>query len=311
MNIICPACKSQEIKFIGKIPQKNTFAGKKLKISLMTSYLFKCKNCNLYFKWPIISESQSKKLYMDANPENWKYEIINRKDWMLANYWIKNNINEGSILDIGCWDGKFLESFNKKYGLFGIEINQSSIKKANKKGIKVIAKNINEIERLSYKFDAITAFDLIEHVKLPLKFIGSIVKKTKKNGYILISSGNTEAITWKISRSKYWYCSLQEHIVFTNLQWYEFVTNKFNLSIEYYKSFSHIGESSLRKKMLDFIKNIAYIVIPWIIPILRKIRDNYIQKDKFYYSNYNFPPSWISSKDHFLIILRKNGSSPN
>lgn len=301
----CPACYSNNFIWIGEIPQQmNTFTWNKLSFCCLRTNLMQCKDCNLYFKWSRFSKEQLDAFYQNVNPETWQYALRDRKDWRIAKDWINKTINEGSILDIGCWDGEFLESLEGTWRRFEIEINPVSANKALAKGIEIIVQNISEMESLSIKFNVTTAFDLIEHVEYPLNFIASMAKITKNNGFIIISSGNIDAMTWKLSGSRYWYCSLPEHISFTNIAWYKFAANKLDLEIQYTEKFSHLSKHSAAQKILDSVKNVTYLVVPVFFTKLRKIKHRYINRNNSQVI-YNYPPSWISSKDHLIIILRK------
>jgi len=307
MDIICPSCNSNHIVCIGRIPQTNIFAGNKLTISLPNSNLYKCRGCNLYFKWPRLNKQQLDMLYRNGNPKIWQYDLRDRKDWQIAKNWITRKVNKGSILDVGCWDGGFLQNLNGYYNLYGVEINPFAAKRAQAKGIQIIADNISEIKCFPFNFDVITAFDLIEHVEYPLNFIASLTQITKKDGYIIISSGNTDSITWKISGSRYWYCALPEHMSFTNFKWYRYMAKKLNLEIVYYEKFSHRDLDKNIRKMLtlskDFIFNLIYLISPTLLINLRKIKNNIVLKNKQDIS-YG-PPSWSTAKDHLIIILLK------
>lgn len=265
-NILCPSCKGKRVISIGEIPLMNVFGGNIFYDKFPKRELMKCKNCHLFFSYLRPDKETLHTLYQYANPNNWQYEIKDRKDWQLIIEWIKKiKKDELRILDVGCWDGKFLEKVEncKRYG---IEINPMASEKAKERGIDIIAKDIYDIEHLSlpYKFNVITAFDVIEHVNDPFKFISLLVRITESNGFIIISSGNTDAMTWKISGSKYYYCALPEHICFINKNWCEFVTKRFNLKIIYFKKFSH-NLFNLKKIIFETMKNMIYLFSPTLL----------------------------------------------
>lgn len=302
MNITCLSCSSNNLEDIGKILQSNVFAGNVLDNPLPNSNLLKCVKCGLYFKWPRPEREQLNKLYQSGNPENWRYELNNRKDYQISlDYIREKNIVEGTILDIGCWDGSFLMNLRDQWELYGIEINSIAANNALAKGIKVICDDFSRINFLKVRFDVATAFDVIEHVENPLALILLMSQLTKKNGYIIISSGNTDSLTWKIMGSKYWYCSLPEHISFINPKWCHFAGNKLHLKVEYIERFSHTSVNFL-SKMVDFAKNGAYLIMPHLFEKVRKIKHYYYKKHTSNITNY--PPSW-RAKDHLIVIYRK------
>ncbi len=303
-NILCPSCQGDQVISIGEVPLIiNEFAGNIFYDKFPKRELLKCRNCYLFFNYPRPDKEELCVLYQCANPNNWQYELKDRKDWGYTIKWIKKLKKEAlKILDVGCWDGKFLEKVEncKRYG---IEINPIASEKAKGKGIEIIAKDIYEIENLSfpYQFDVITAFDVIEHIDNPFKFISLLTKITEPNGFIVISSGNTNTISWKISRSKYYYCALPEHISFINKNWCEFVAKRLNLKIIYFEKFSHTS-SNLKKILFETMKNLIYLISPSIFLMLRKIKQ-YLSK--YQLSKNNYPPWWGTVKNHILIIFEK------
>ena len=272
MEISCPSCNSNKHICIGEIPQMNTFAGNILSAPLTQSNLLRCKGCNLYFKWPRFNKKQLDELYQNGNPDNWQYELKNRKDWQIAINWINNEKIGGSILDVGCFDGKFLWSLEGNWNLYGVEINPVAARIAQERGIKIVTNNFSNLKSLHNKFDLITAFDVIEHTEDPLSFIASISQSIKNNGLIMVSSGDTEALTWKISGSRYLYCAIPEHISFINMKWCHYAADKLNLKIEHIERFSHTGKVSLAKKLIDVPKNLIYLVMPSLFAKYRKIK---------------------------------------
>lgn len=284
----------------------NTFAGSKLSVHLPESYLIKCNNCSLYFKWPKISKEQLDKFYQNGNPEHWQYELKNRKDWQIASDYITKNCLSGSILDVGCWDGSFLEKFRNDLHLYGIEINPFASDRASKKGIKLIAKNIDEIETVRNQFDIVTAFDVIEHVENPLKFLGLIASITKENGIIIVSSGDTDTFVWRITKGKNLYCANSEHIAFINAPFCIYAAKKLNLRIIQMQRFIHSGEFIGTKLILDSFKNIIYLTMPNILKSFRTIKYNYFcKKAKILDETFDYPPPWMWKHDHLIVVFIK------
>jgi SAM-dependent methyltransferase len=255
----------------------------------------------------MVDKEERKRLYQGGNPEHWQYELENRKDWQIAVNWISKYFDKGAILDIGCWNGNFLATINKKddWKLYGVEINPVASSRAIDNGITIISKDFYDMSSLQAKFDVVTAFDVIEHSEDPLGFIASACEATKDEGLIIISSGNTKAMSWRISGSRYWYCSIPEHLCFMNMIWYYFVAKKLGLRIEHAENYCHATSIKFVKKCLVLGKNIAYLVVPQLFGKLREIK-HLLASEYRAGNNYNYPPSWVTSKDHLIVIFRKN-----
>lgn len=72
-----------------------------------------------------------------------------------------------TAIDIGCGDGSVTQKMQKILNLktiHGLDINRRLLKMAQKKGIKTIKCNANEIN-LSYKFDLIISYGSLHHME--------------------------------------------------------------------------------------------------------------------------------------------------
>ncbi len=305
MAIVCPSCSSDNVFELGSVSQINVFAVNVVEEPLQESLLYKCNECQLLFKFPRPTTEQLNKLYENGNLSHWQYELIHRDDWIVAFDWIYSIFKGGSILDIGCWDGQFLLNFDKKhFQLFGVEINPKAREKAESNGVKIVCSNIYELNSISISCEITTAFDVIEHLDDPLKFLEIISNLTKKNGLVIIASGNTNAITWKIMKNKYWYCSIPEHISFINTDWCKYAAKRCNLELLHIHQFSHSSKTNLFVKLIETSKNVFYLLLPWAFTFFRKIINRLPQSKKGVYTS-SHPPTWVSSKDHIIAIFRK------
>lgn len=301
MNVICPSCKTKVI-FIGSIPQRDDFAGDKLEMRPQAD-LYNCRECNLYFKYPRPSREQLDGLYKNANPQHWQYNLTDREDWQIAIRFINKNLSKGTIVDVGCWDGAFLINMEASWKCYGTEINPVALNSAKDKGVEIISDNFDELMFSPFKFDVVTAFNVIEHTEDPLNFIRIMSKIANDNGLIIISTGNSESYTWKLSKGKYWYSAFPEHLSFINVSWAYSVADRLNLQIEHVDRFSHVGKNT-RQFIFETIRNVAYLVNPALFVRLKKIKHSALHNKDIDNIDCS-PPSWKTSKDHFIVIFRK------
>ncbi len=98
------------------------------------------------------------------------------------------------ILDLGCGEGEFLEICKEKnLDCFGIDISSYALHKAKRK-IKVeFSQKDVEREKLPYPgkyFDAITSFDLLEHLKNPQFTLNEVFRVLKDDGIFFATTPN-------------------------------------------------------------------------------------------------------------------------
>jgi 2-polyprenyl-6-hydroxyphenyl methylase/3-demethylubiquinone-9 3-methyltransferase len=103
------------------------------------------------------------------------------------------SIKNAKVLDIGCGGGLFL-SLLKREGaqVTGIELSDSRAHyAATKHGLEIYKHPIeNEFWQAGYEdyFDAVTLWDVIEHVNYPLQTLQCAVNVLKKDGLLLIDT---------------------------------------------------------------------------------------------------------------------------
>ena len=178
-NFRCYLCKSD--KYIQK---KGTVRDKPdLKI-------LECKNCKLV---TLNSFDHIKKNYYENSKMNSKNTSL--EDWKSDSYIddsrrIKNFrrlLFNRILLDFGCGAGGFLQlskPITKRS--YGFELDNSVIKYWKNK-LKIY-NNLNDVK---LKFDIITMFHVLEHLKDPIKTLTGLKKILKPNGIIIMEVPNS------------------------------------------------------------------------------------------------------------------------
>lgn len=307
MNIICPSCASNQVSCLGKIPTANTFARRMLTEPLDSGYLYQCISCHLYFRYPRFTKQQLDDLYQQGYTDKVSSVARYRQDWQIASNWIQSHFEQGKVLDIGCFDGEFLALLDHtQYQCYGIEINQIAAQQAQEKGITLISHDLADLTAAAaLKFNVVVAIDVIEHVLDPLQFLNNLAKLTLSGGRIIISTGNTESLSWRFMKSRYWYCAIAEHLAFINPRWCSNAAPKCGLVVEFTKQFSHNSKpNSLKQQFAELSKNVLYRFMPTVASWLRQQGFGNRNIDECHELTF-YPPIWISAKDHFITVLRK------
>lgn len=103
------------------------------------------------------------------------------------------------VLDIGCYTGDLLRIFPSQIDYYGIDIDESALEIAKKRGAKVIKLDLeNETIPLKQEFDIILATELLEHLKDPERLIEQIKHLLKEDGVVLVSLPNECTIYHRI-----------------------------------------------------------------------------------------------------------------
>lgn len=299
-NIKCPNCQTSELIHKGKLFDSDYFSGIKQNNRLDGGELIECAECRLAFRNPIIQPEDILTLYRNGLDSLYLTESSKRKDWIIASKWIEQFVPEnGSLLDVGCFDGAFLKTLLGKYNKYGIEIHPAAVQSAQINNITILCSDLNELQGINRKFDCITLIDVIEHVKNPGAVLNDCLAKLNRNGVLIVTTGNYDSWQFKLMAPNYWYCNI-EHIAFIGERWLKnFFLVKGEIKNTKIIKFSH-RDRSLADTTLDLLKNILYICSPSLFRSIKKLlqdRHNKIDEP-------SSPPDWKTAKDHIAIFMQ-------
>jgi SAM-dependent methyltransferase len=296
---LCPDC-SGDAKLIGLIPATDVFAGRSLERPLPGGSLYRCRRCLLGFRWPRLAKDELDALYKGGNETTWSTPLDSRADWHIAREWIAQLVPMGSrILDVGCFDGGFLEPLVDSYQCFGIEIHPNARDRAKRKGIAVIGSDFSEV---TGGFDCITALDVIEHMERPRSFLDHCLTAVRPQGWVLVSTGNLDAFSFRVMGSRYWYCTIAEHISFLSPVWFQAIEQKSSCILKQ-TTFAH-GAASTSRRFREAANNVLYRTAPWAFRNLRKLGFGGKSVDGSP-ELADHPPVWGSARDHFMVLVQK------
>lgn len=187
----CPICDSIRTKIIRK----------NLRHDIKRNVL-QCLRCSFVFLVPVAKDlnfykgAQYRKRY---GPNLNKYS--NPKKLFETYYpfqkYIVSELNgilnpKMNVLDIGCSTGHFLEALKGRVKeRIGLELNlrEAKFAKANL-GLKIYTEPLEMTEIKEAPFDLITVLQALEHIENPLKFLETIKKFLKPEGFLYIEVPN-------------------------------------------------------------------------------------------------------------------------
>lgn len=172
--------------------------------------LLKCKQCgfvrarNHFFN--IKSEEiYNQKYFLEGEYANYFKEspalIKNFKDRLKI---ITRHKKFGKLLEIGSAYGYFLKEASRFFNSEGIDLDANICKQARiVSKSKVICGDFLKTRFEKNTFDIVCLFDTIEHLKQPKEYLQKINKILKKNGIIVIETGDMDALLPKIQGKKW------------------------------------------------------------------------------------------------------------
>ncbi|HUS60103.1 MAG TPA: class I SAM-dependent methyltransferase [Nevskiaceae bacterium] len=187
------------------------------KVKTQIEGYFKCANClSLYSKRvPTELEIQKRIDYYGKPAANssidWKLIKVHKNRVIYLSRFLSKN---KSLLDVGCGRGTFLKcAQDAGFKIWGVDKSKKFIEFVKKMGVEAF-NSLSEVKDES--FDCVTSFDVIEHTFNPKTFILEIKRKLKKRGILMMTTPNSEGISAKILKGRWWVLNPEDHYVIFN-----------------------------------------------------------------------------------------------
>jgi len=172
----------------------------------------KCCKCNVVYVSPILKGGILEEMYRESDyARSWMEVLINPVEQQFNKPKFERGIKDieeilqrkGKILDVGCAVGQFLavcESFGWK--ATGIELNDEERAYCNNIGLKVLGEPLEDGLFPNESFDAVTMWEVLEHVSFPRQILQCIHKILKPGGVLLIVVPNVDSLAAQILQGK-------------------------------------------------------------------------------------------------------------
>jgi 2-polyprenyl-3-methyl-5-hydroxy-6-metoxy-1,4-benzoquinol methylase len=127
------------------------------------------------------------------------------------------DIQNASLLDYGCGLGHFLDSaYEYDFKVAGVEFNPFAVEYIQKRYRYPILSD-GEYERSGERYDVITVFDVIEHVRNPFTLLKDISGRLHDNGLVVVSTTDAGSLTSRmLGRRLEDFRRIREHLFFFN-----------------------------------------------------------------------------------------------
>ena len=207
--------------------------------------LWQCADCSLRFTQDVPNENSIGPFYKSADyisHTNTNKGFINKAYQKVRNYTLQQkaglitdetNLATGSILDLGCGTGAFLNVMkNKGWQVTGIEPDENARRLANTLyGLNIVEPTaLNNLQDAS--FDAITLWHVLEHVHQLHDYVEHLKRLLKPGGKIFIAVPNYQSRDSGIYRSHWAAYDVPRHLYHFTPTSIEFLMQKHRLKVK-------------------------------------------------------------------------------
>lgn len=295
----CPGCSNTDLTRIGRLPDSEWFAGKRLAQPLVGGYLYLCRQCLLKFRYPIQPSATYNALYDNAQTGTWQATVA-RPDWDLLIKLIGACApNGGRILDFGCYSGGLLSMLDDRYERYGVEVNRKAACIAGEKAHAQVWNSAQDIPA-NLQFEVIVLADVVEHVSDPCALLNVLAQRLTANGVILVTTGDADAPMWNFFGANWWYCFYPEHIAFVSLAWAQRTLCTHGWSVSEYQRFRN-GQLNISQRFSTLVFVCAYGIAPRAY--LKVCR--FLKRKLGHGEDVTSVPGRGITRDHILLTLQR------
>ena len=200
--LFCNLCNSQKLKKrMGSVRDNKSLD------------IFECIDCGLVF----LSENfyindtfyENSNMHEAFDFNKWRNETL--VDDMRRFKFLENSLINKKILDFGSGNGGFLKLAKElSENILGVELEKAVVSHYKEENIPLE----NNLNNINTKYDVITSFHVIEHIKEPLEILEKLSNLLEENGKIIIEVPNANDALLTIYENEafshfiYWSCHL-------------------------------------------------------------------------------------------------------
>ena len=191
-----------------------------MELGLLVATIVACRECAFLFKSTRPSAAYLDQLYSELTESYLKSvaedNAEHREDFRVARQMLYEAFpSGGSILDVGCASGFFLESLGQNWNRQGVELFRLAVERSRSRpGIVVHETDLSSAVFPNESFDVVCSFDVIEHLTNPMSIFREARRILKPGGWLLLGTGNSGSLAARMAGSRWTYLCIPEHISF-------------------------------------------------------------------------------------------------
>ena len=182
--------------------------------------IMRCSGCGFAFRQSRFNQKQLAELYRKMDPKVYQAELRGRNRTAELHLEIlSRSIPGGQLFDVGCASGLFLsKALDAGWQVTGIEPSEVLYREAVERLAghgTVLPLTLEEADLGDQKFDAITLWDVLEHVVDPTKIMKTCCELLKPGGCLFVNVPDLDSLQARVL-GKRWPLLLPEHLNYFN-----------------------------------------------------------------------------------------------
>lgn len=185
-----------------------------------TATVARCRRCGLLFKTLRPRTADLNRYYAQLD-EKYMERVAEKRPTYREDYRVARKVlatefpHGGSILDVGCATGVFLDTLGEKWSRHGLELFHLAAQRAKASGqILVRECDIFSAGFPTASFDVVCSFDVVEHLAKPMDFFREARRILKPSGLLILGTGDAGSFTARLTGYRWTYVCIPEHISF-------------------------------------------------------------------------------------------------
>lgn len=197
-NVISPLTGTSNVSFLKRYPATDLMSSWQSVFNIDIRQdlddienidLYSCNDTGLRFFLPSKSAG-GERMYSSLQQFPWYYST-NKWEYERASEDLRNVSN---LLEVGCGTGAFL-NIAREHGITcdGIEFNSRAICIAQSRGLNVEKLSLEDVFNRGQRYDAVCAFQVLEHVPNPKEFLEQLISLLNPRGTLILAIPNGDS----------------------------------------------------------------------------------------------------------------------
>jgi SAM-dependent methyltransferase len=178
----------------------------------------RCTGCAMVFLNPVFTDASLTDYYRhnttgQAAAHNSEEEFY-RRIYTQGFEVIERHVKQGSVLDIGCSGGLFLDMARERgFSSYGIELNEREFEIVKAKGHTVWNTELSALDP-QLKFDVVCLWDVFEHIKDGVAYLSDLSKRLNPGGVVFLQIPSADSFAARVLREQ---CNVFDGLEHVNL----------------------------------------------------------------------------------------------